>query len=90
MLTGVSRRGSRDAAGLVFRCQQQERLLLGLEKLGLRGLPPAVTAARYHYLSNAIGGVGVEYHEESDRKAWIRHPPPRWVWQGTANLRHPW
>jgi len=87
VLTAVSRRGPRDAANLVFRIfrhQQQERFLPGLEKLGLRNLPPAVAAARYHYLSNAIGGVSVEYHEESDRKAWIRYPPPRWVWQGTA------
>jgi hypothetical protein len=43
-----------------------------------------VAAARYHYLSNAIGGVGVEYYEEGPRKAWIRYPPPRWIWQGTA------
>ena len=21
---------------------------------------------------------------ESDRKAWIRYPPPRWIWQGVA------
>jgi hypothetical protein len=21
---------------------------------------------------------------ESDRKAWIRYPPPRWIWKGTA------
>ena len=21
---------------------------------------------------------------ESDRKAWIRYPPPRWIWRGTA------
>jgi hypothetical protein len=83
----VSRRGARDAAELVFRIfrrQQQERFLPGLDKLGLRGLPPAVAAAQYHYLSNAIGGVRVEYVYESDRKAWIRYPPPRWIWQGTA------
>jgi hypothetical protein len=87
VLTAVSRRGPRDAAELmfrVFRRQQQERFLPGLAKLGLTGLPPAIAAARYHYLSNAIAGVGVEYHEESDRKAWIRYPPPRWIWQGTA------
>ncbi len=87
VLTAVSRRGPRDAAELVFRVfrrQQQERFLPGLAKLGLTNLPPAVAAARYHYLSNAIGGVGVEYHEESSRKAWIRYPPPRWIWQGAA------
>lgn len=87
ILLAVSRRGPGEAAELVFRVfrqQQQARFLEGLEKLGLTGLPPAIAAARYHYLSNAIGGVGVEYHEESPRKAWIRYPPPRWIWQGTA------
>jgi hypothetical protein len=47
-------------------------------------LPPAVAAAQYHYLSNWIGGVHVEYMYETDRKAWIRYPPPRWIWKGTA------
>src|SRR5579871_6688269 len=87
ILTVVSRRGSADAAEFVFRVfrrQQQERFLPGLEKLGLKGLPPAVAAAQYHYLSNWIGGVHVEYMYESDAKAWIRYPPPRWIWKGTA------
>jgi hypothetical protein len=43
-----------------------------------------VAAAQYHYLSNWIGGVHVEYMYENDRKAWIRYPPPRWAWKGTA------
>jgi hypothetical protein len=68
----------------VFRRQQQERFLPGLKKLGLDHLPPAVAAAQYHYLSNWIGGVHVETMYESDRKAWIRYPPPRWAWKGTA------
>jgi hypothetical protein len=87
ILTVVTRRGTADAAEFVFRVfrrQQQERFLPGLEKLGLSRLPPAVAAAQYHYLSNWIGGVGVEYIYESDRKAWIRYPPPRWIWKGTA------
>jgi hypothetical protein len=87
ILTVVTRRGTADAAEFVFRVfrrQQQERFLPGLQKLGLGGLPPAVAAARYHYLSNWIGGVSVEYMYESDRKAWIRYPPPRWIWRGTA------
>jgi hypothetical protein len=87
ILTAVTRRGTADAAEFVFRVfrrQQQERFLPGLEKLGLSGLPPAVAAAQYHYLSNWIGGVSVEYMYESDRKAWIRYPPPRWIWRGTA------
>jgi hypothetical protein len=87
ILTVVTRRGTAAAAEFVFRVfrrQQQERFLPGLEKLGLSGLPPAVAAAQYHYLSNWIGGVSVEYMYESDRKAWIRYPPPRWIWRGTA------
>jgi hypothetical protein len=87
ILTVVTRRGTADAAEFVFRIfrrQQQERFLPGLEKLGLSHLPPAVAAAQYHYLSNWIGGVSVEYMYETDRKAWIRYPPPRWIWRGTA------
>src|SRR5581483_7405146 len=86
-LTVVTRRGTHEAAEFmfrVFRRQQQERFLPGLKKLGLDHLPPAVAAAQYHYLSNWIGGVHVEYMYESDRKAWIRYPPPRWAWKGTA------
>jgi hypothetical protein len=86
-LTVVTRRSTREAAEFmfrVFRRQQQERFLPGLKKLGLDHLPPAVAAAQYHYLSNWIGGVHVEYMVESDRKAWIRYPPPRWAWKGTA------
>jgi hypothetical protein len=87
ILTVVTRRGTADAAEFVFRVfrrQQQERFLPGLEKLGLSHLPPAVAAGQYHYLSNWIGGVHVEYMYETDRKAWIRYPPPRWIWRGTA------
>jgi hypothetical protein len=87
ILTVVTRRGTADAAEFVFRLfrrQQQERFLPGLKKLGIDHLPPAVATAQYHYLSNWIGGVHVEYMVESDRKAWIRYPPPRWIWKGTA------
>ena len=87
VLASVARRGPRVAAELVFavfRRQHHERFLPGLRKLGLEGLPHAVAAAQYHYLSNRIGGVSVEYMQESDRKAWIRYAPPRWIWHGTA------
>ena len=50
VLAIVVRRGSRAAAELVFavfRRQQRERFLPGLRKLGLEGLPHAVTAAQY-------------------------------------------
>jgi hypothetical protein len=87
ILMVVARRGATAAAELVFRLfrrQHGEKFLAGLGKLGLSALPAAVASAQYHYLSNLIGGVRVEYIGESDRKAWIRYPPPRWIWQGTA------
>jgi hypothetical protein len=87
ILMVVSRRGAADAARLVFwtfRRQHLAKFLSGLDKLELRALPHAVACARYHYLSNFLGGVHVEYMEESFRKAWIRYPPPRWIWQGPA------
>ena len=87
ILTTVSRRGGADAAELVFRIfrtQHLEKFLPGLAKLGLTGLPHAVACAQYHYLSNALGGVRVEYMYESDRKAWVRYVPPRWIYAGTA------
>ena len=87
VLTLVSRRGEDVAAQFVFghfRRQHLEKFLPGLKKLGLDGLPDAVACAQYHYFSNALGGVKTEFMPESDTKAWVRYPPPRWIWQGTA------
>src|SRR5215813_9965272 len=87
VLTLVTRKGEDAAAQFVFghfRRQHLEKFLPGLKKLGLDGLPDAVACAQYHYFSNALGGVKTEYIYESDRKAWVRYPPPRWIWQGTA------
>ena len=87
VLTLISQRDA-DAAGRFvqahFRRQHLEKFLPGLKKLGLDGLPDAVACAQYHYFSNALGGVKTEYIAESDTKAWVRYPPPRWIWQGTA------
>ena len=87
VLTLVSQRGAAPARDFVcghFRRQHLEKFLPGLKKLGLDGLPDAVACAQYHYFSNALGGVKTEYVGESERKAWVRYPPPRWIWQGTA------
>jgi hypothetical protein len=87
VLTLVTRRGEDAAAGFVFghfRRQHLETFLPGLKKLGLDGLPDAVACAQYHYFSNALGGVKTEFMPESDLKAWVRYPPPRWIWQGAA------
>ena len=91
-LTGLvlhisSRAGAANAAEVVFRMfrrQQKTHFVASLKKLGLDGLPHAVASAQYNYLANQVGGVKVEYIYESDRKAWIRYPPPRWLWSGTA------
>jgi hypothetical protein len=75
------------AAELVFRLfrrQHLEKFLPGLAKLGLDRLPHAVACAQYHYLSNRLGGVKTEYVRESDAKAWVRYPPPRWIWAGAS------
>jgi hypothetical protein len=87
ILSTVLHRGRAGAAELVyrtFRRQHLEKFLPGLKKLGLDRLPHAVACAQYHYLANALGGVKVEYMPESDRKAWVRYVPPRWIYQGTA------
>mgnify|MGYP007071007218 CR=1 FL=1 len=83
----VVRRGeavARDYVFRHFRRQHLEKFTAGLAKLGLTGAPHAVACALYHYHSNALGGVKTEYVRESDRKAWVRYPPPRWMWRGTT------
>lgn len=87
VLTLVTRKNADAAAQFVeghFRRQHLEKFLPGLKKLGLDTLPDAVACAQYHYFSNALGGVKTEYFAESDNKAWVRYPPPRWIWQGAA------
>lgn len=66
----------------LFRRQHLEKFLSSFDKLGLSGLPDAVACAKYHVLSNAIGGVGVEYMAETDKKAWVRFRYPRWMYDG--------
>jgi hypothetical protein len=87
VLTLVTRRSEEEAADFVFRLfrrQHLDKFRPGLVKLGLARLPHAVACAQYHYLSNQLGGVKTEYAYESDRKAWVRYPPPRWIWHGAA------
>ncbi len=87
ILTVASRRSGADAAEWMFRLfrhQHHEKFLSSFEKLGLKGMPDAVACAAYHYLSNSVGGVSVEFMRESDRKAWVHFVPPRWVYPGAA------
>ncbi len=87
LLTLVSRRSAADAGEFtygLFRRQHLEKFLPGIEKLGLAHEPDAVKAAGYHYLSNGVGGVKVQFMRESDRKAWVHFVPPRWIYDGVA------
>ncbi len=68
----------------LFRRQHEDKFLSSFDKLGLHGLPHAVACARYHVLSNGVGGVAVEYIEESATKAWVRFRYPRWMFDGAA------
>ncbi len=87
ILTVVTRRGGDAAARwmeALFRTQHHAKFLSSFEKLGLSEMPPAVACAAYHYLSNRIGGVDVEFMADGGDKAWVRFPPPRWVYPGAA------
>lgn len=87
ILTVVTRRSAQDAATWIealFRRQHHAKFLASFQKLGLTDMPPAVAAAAYHFYSNRIGGVDVEFMRESDRKAWVRFPPPRWIYPGAT------
>lgn len=87
MLTLVSRVSTDAAAEWVFRVfrhQHHEKFLSSFEKLGLTGMPHAVACAAYHYLSNSVGGVRVEFMRETDKKAWVHFVPPRWIYPGAA------
>jgi hypothetical protein len=87
ILTLVTRRSAADAAEWVFRVfrhQHHEKFLSSFGKLGLEGMPDAVACAAYHYLSNSVGGVVVEFMRESDRKAWVNFVPPRWIYPGAS------
>ena len=66
----------------LFRRQHLAKFLSSFDKLGLSEEPHAVACAKYHVLSNNMGGVGVEYMPESDRKAWVRFRYPRWMYDG--------
>ena len=87
LLAMVLRAGTPAAAEVVFRTFRRQHLdafLPGLRKLALDTLPPAVACAQYHVLSNALGGVRVEWIPETDTKSWVRYLPPRWIFDGTA------
>lgn len=73
----------------VLTGHQDERYQEGLAKLGIDNETPAVKAAKYHYYTNLIGGLDMEYAEESERKVWVRYTAPMWTYDGIAMLALP-
>ena len=74
----------------ILRRHQRSHFLPGLDKLGIkRDLPPAVIAGRYHYLSNMLGGLPMEYVEESPKRVWIRYHAPAWSFTGLSLIAVP-
>jgi hypothetical protein len=62
----------------------------GLRKLGIGDdEPPAVAAAKYHYFTNVLGGLDLDYVEESPKKVWIRYLAPMWTYAGVAMMAMP-
>lgn len=73
----------------VLTSHQGDRYVEGLRKLGIHHDPPAVAAAKYHYFTNTIGGLDMEYIEESDKKVWVRYRAPMWMYAGVAMIAMP-
>ncbi|SDV48756.1 hypothetical protein [Chitinasiproducens palmae] len=73
----------------LMTAEQSHRFVEALEKLGIRNDPPAVTAAKYHYFSNTIGGLRLQYMAESPKKVWIRYLPPWGTFPGISALAVP-
>ena len=79
--------GQNAIAELEFRSlrrHQQKHFLPGLEKLGLMSeTSDIIRCGRYHYFSNSLGGLPMEYVEEPNR-VWIRYRPPFWIGDGVT------
>jgi hypothetical protein len=86
-------RGERDLSTIWYKIltgEQTDRFKEGLAKIGIReDEPPAVKAAQYHYFSNSIGGLNMQYIEESSKKVWIRYIGPNGTYPGVAMLAMP-
>lgn len=75
---------------LLLSSQRDGKYVEGLAKLGISPDEPlAVKAAKYHYFSNIIGGLDMEYVEESDRRVWIRYRTPMWTYGGLTLIAMP-
>ena len=78
-----------DIWAALLSSEQKSRFLEALKKLGIDDGPPATIAARYHYFSNAIGGLTMQYVEETPKKVWIRYMSPWGSYPGISALLVP-
>jgi hypothetical protein len=78
-----------DVWGSLMTAEQSVRFREALVKLGIERDPPAVAAAKYHYFSNAIGGLTMHFVQESPTKAWIRYLPPWGSFPGISAMAMP-
>ena len=59
-----------------LRQHQETHFLDGLAKLGLDQDPPHIASAKYHVLSNVLGGLDMGYRVDDAGRAWIFDFPP--------------
>ncbi|RYC05622.1 hypothetical protein [Nocardioides zhouii] len=60
----------------LYASHQRQFFMPAQEKLGIPNSdPPAVRAAKYHLMSNALGGIRTRISVESSSKAWIIYLP---------------
>jgi hypothetical protein len=82
-LATIQRHGHEPAEEIQFRVlrsHQEHFFLQGLKKLGLdREESDAVRCAKFHVLSNHLGGLRVRYARESADKAWVVYDTPYWI-----------
>jgi len=75
---------------LILSGEQKDRYLDGLKKLGIKdNEPPAIRAAKYHYFSNIIGGLNMQFIEESPKKVWLRYMGPNGTYPGVGMIAAP-
>ncbi len=68
-----------------LRRHHRKHFLPGMEKLELGNEPTdAVRCGKYHYFSNTLGGLPMEYVEETPNKVWVRYRPPFWIGDGVT------
>ena len=78
-----------DVWSTLMSAEQTVRFRDALTKLGIENDPPAIAAAKYHYFSNSIGGLNMQFIQESPKKAWIRYMPPWGSFPGIAAMAVP-